>query len=613
MTEDEISFDRAVRGTCQAPDRREVWAWGAEFMDFGSTEAFKGHYNVENTPWTRDFLRAFRDPYVRELTFIGPPQESGKTFAAEIALLYRACNQPAKMAFNTTTNVKADGFAETKWKSAMSACSKISDRFSGDRHQKKRRRIVFKDGSFLIIQGAETPGNRQSDSIEVQVNDEVALWERPWLAQMHNRLRAYRETRKIVNISFGGVKGTEIHEHFQAGTQNEWSHVCPACGRPFQYVFDNRSPACNIKFDLAKAVLHPNGSLDLREFAKTVFVFCQNPVCGQRFEWSADLMAQLNSRGVYVPMNPGASREVESFHVNAFAIGRRPWAQILEPWVRMNLKGTIFAMEVLKEFVQMELAEFWEDRPIIVSTDLKLATYLRAEMIKPGAWPDEWVRMMAVDNQRGQHGDIPHRWFVCRAFARDGRTRLVDCGRLNEWEQVREKQHELGIPDWTAERPGPWVVVDRAYDPTQVDEVCSRFKWFGMLGQPTDEFVHGPRSPYAEQRMFFSEPRAIDIGFGTAEAGRNFAVYHLWSSERIQDLLAAIRQNAEQFALPSDLMEFAPEYADHINSHRQTMKMTPAGQEKLTWVKIGGWPDHLYDCESMLVVLGLMAGVFQRP
>ena len=69
----------------------------------------------------------------------------------------------------------------------------------------------------------------------------------------------------------------------------------------------------------------------------------------------------------------------------------------------------------------------------------------------------------------------------------------------------------------------------------------------------------------------------------------------------------------DQFGLPSDLMEFAPEYADHINSHRQTMKMDKTGQEKLSWIKIGGWPDHLYDCESEIVVLGLMAGVFQRP
>jgi len=612
MTQDQETFLQDIRDLFVEPDRRPIWQWAAEYIDLKSTEAFKGHYSVENTPWTRALLDAFANPYVREITFIAPPQESGKTFASQIAVLHRACNQPAKMAFNFPTNVKADTFSETKWQQSMNACSKIGERFSDNRHQKKRRRIIFRDGSYLIIQGAETAGNRQSDSFEVQVNDEVALWDRPWLAQMHNRLRAYRETRKIINISFGGVKGTEIDEHFRAGSQAEWSHHCPQCGRLFQYVFDLKSPKCNIRFDLSKAVLHADGSLDLTEFAKTVFVNCQHPHCGFKMAWSPDLLARLNQNGEFVPMNPTAPPEIVSFHVNSFAIGRRPWSQILEPWVRMNLKGSIFATEVLKEFVQMELAEFWEDRPIVVSSALKLGDYARGDILKPGAWKDEWIRLMAVDNQRGAHGDIPHRWFVCRAFARDGRTRLVDCGRVNEWEDIRTKQRELGVPDWTPERPGPWVVVDRAYDPTTVDEVCAKFEWFGMLGQPTDEFLHGPRSPYAGQRMLFTEPRAIDIGFGTPEAGRDFAVYYLWSSEKVQDLLAALRDNPEQFALPSDLMNFAPEYADHINSHRQTMKMQPTGQGKLTWVKIGGWPDHLYDCESMLVVLGLMAGVFRR-
>jgi hypothetical protein len=591
------------------PDRREIWDWAAENIDFGSTEAFKGRYSVENTPWTREILRCFRSPRVREITAIMPPQESGKTLAAQICLAWRAVNWPAKMQFNTETDGKAAQFSDTKFNQTIKACRVLRERFSENRHETTKLRIIFRDGSFLIIQGVEAPGNRQSDSIEVQINDEVHLWETPFLAQMHSRQRAFRDTRKTINISLGGNVGSELEERFRAGNQLEWSHPCPTCGKLFQYVFDRRNPASNIHFDLSKARLRDNGSLDLTEFAPTVHVTC--PHCKARIDWSDDLMARLNAAGQYVAKNPDANPEIVSMHVNAFAIGRRPWVQILEPWVKMTMRGGVFAMEQLQRFINEELVEFWEDRPIIVNEALTLGSYTRAEMRKPGAWAKEWIRVMTIDNQQGKHGDIPHRWFAARALSKDGESRLIDCGRLNEWDQVRAKQRELSIPDCTPELPGPWVGADRAHDPTAVDEICASYQWYGMLGQDTTEFPHGPQSFHDGKRLLFSEQRTIDTGFGTAEAGRTYALYYLWSSQRVQDLLARLRQTPDQWQLPSDIMEWCPEYADHINSHRQKSEVKPSGAQKLTWYCVSGHPDHLYDCESMIVVLMLMAGVLK--
>lgn len=605
--------EQIVRSQWPTTDRREIWDWAAEHVDFGNTESFKGHYNVENVPWTREMLRAFKNPYVRKITLLAPPQESGKTKGAEVCLAWRIKNAPAKMAFNTTTNTKAEQWSETRWRQMLVAVPSIEDNLTDNRHDKKKRRIVFRDGTFLLIQGAEVDANRQSDSIEVQINDEGHLWERPWMTQMHSRLRAYRETKKILNISLGGNKNSELHENFVEGNQGEWSHHCPQCHQVFQYVFDHRLPKCNIRFDLTKVVQHADGRLDLREFAKTIYVECPQPHCKHRMEYDEDRLVQMNRNGVYISMNPDANPENVSLHVNAFAIGRRPWVQILEPWVRLNLRGGVFSPEILRTFITEDLAEFWEDRPMVVSKEIRLGSYTRSQVITPGGWKDEWIRVMSVDNQRGAQGDIPHRWFVCRAVARDGRSRLVDCGRINEWSQVQDRQRALGVPEWSAARPGPWVVVDRRFNPVEVDEVLARHKWHGLMGTDLDEFVHSVNSPHAGLRMAFSEERYIDIGFGTGDQGRKHAIYHLWCSQKVQDMLAQLRDGkAEQWEVPSDIMDFCPEYAEHINSHRQVMEQTRTGQEKRVWKRIGGHPDHLLDCESMIVVLGLMAGVFKR-
>lgn len=599
------------------PDQREIFDWAGgtpplhadAAVNFGNSEAFKGRFDVNNVPWNREIMRCFRASHVREITYIAPPQESGKTKTAEVCMAHTIVKKPRKMAFNTVTNVKAKGWHDTRWRQMMTATPAIDGKLSSDPDDTTKTRIVFADQTFFLIQGAETEGNRQGDSVEVQVNDECHLWERPWLSEMHTRTRAYRETRKILNISLGGKKKSELHEKFLEGNQLEWSHHCPSCTRPFQYVFDQKSKGCNIHFDLTKVVMRPDGGWDWTEFDKTVFVSC--PHCKHRMEWSEELLAKMNAAGVYVARNPDANPEFVSAHVNAFAIGRRPWAEILRPWAKLYHRGGVFALEDLRKFICDDLAEFWEEKPIIVSKDLRLGSYKRADMLPGGiGWEKEWIRIMAVDNQHGSQGDIPHRWFVCRALARDGESRLVDAGRINEWSEVRARQKFLGVPDWTLERPGPWVVVDRRHNPTEVDAVCANFQWFGLMGHDVEFFAHGPESPHHGNQVLFSEGRRMDIGYGTAESGRRWAVYFLWSSHKVQDVFAVLRNGkGPKWEVPSDILDFCPEYAEQINSHRQVFETSAKdGATKRVWRKIG--PDHIYDVECEIVVLGLMAGVF---
>lgn len=607
-------IEQLVRESLPVPDRRPIEVWAADNVDFGNTEAYKGPYNVENVPQTRAILQAFQNPRVRKITAIMPPQESGKTKAAEVCLCWRICNYPAKTAFNTTTNVKAATWADTRWRQMMGACAALDEKFSDNRHDTSKRRIVWKDNSFLIIQGAELPANRQSDSIEVQINDECQLWEQPWLTQMQARLRAFRETGKILQIGLGGNMSTEWHNDYLNGNQGEWSHHCPKCAQLFQYRFNLRSTeGSNIRFDKRTVKVKPDGSLDFTEFRSTVHVLCT--VCGERIDYDEQKILRMNRHGQYVSMNKDASPENVSLHANAFAIGRRPWSEVLEPWIKATMGRSVFATSQLQQFITEELAEFWEERPIVVSKKVKQGDFTRREMRDPKFWKDEWLRLMSVDNQHGGRNDVAHRWFVCRAYAKDGSSRLVDCGRINEWEDVRKKQLELGVRDWTPELPGPWVVVDRQHDPAKVDEICARYRWFGMMGQDTEKYRHEKGTQFAPQEaqdFYFSDERTIDIGFGTIAGGRQIACYYLYSKQKIEDILALLRNgSAEAFEAPKDLEEFAPEYFEHINSHHQVMESSKNG-DKLVWRGIGHTPDHLYDCETELVVLGLMAGVFKR-
>lgn len=609
---------RILIDTLVLPERREIYDWAAEKVDFGNRYAFKGKFSVDNVPWTREIYRAWKNPYVREVTVVMPPQESGKTVAAETCMANTIATRPGNCAFNVKTNKKAEQWQEKRWSAINASCDDLRARLHPNPHKAKKGQIIFVDGTWLVMQGAEVDDNRQSDSVEYQWNDEVHLWLKPWLDQMHSRCLAYEETAKKMNLSIGGDEDTELHERFLAGNQLEWHHHCPECGQPFRYVFHSKHPLCNIRFDLTKVVEHKDGRLDLREFRKTVHAVCPLPHCGARIDYDKDLLKRLNRNAVYIPMNPDANPELVSIHVNAFAIGRRHWADILEPWVRMSVRGGVFAPDILRKFVTEPLAEFWKERPVMVSRDVKLGSYRRADVLRKGAWPDEWIRLMSIDNQRGSQGDIPHRWFTCRAFSKPDKngkckSRLVDCGRLNEWSECRAKQLELGVPDWTPELPGPWVVCDRRHNPTEVDEVCAKYKWFGLLGDSRNEFMHSSESPHDGKLMLFTEPREIDIGYGTIEQGRQHAVYFLYSTDKVQDIWEALRNGkGGDHEVPSDIMEFCPEYAEHVNSYRSVVESDRKGNEKRVWKRIGGWPDHLRDTEVQLTLLGLMAGLFKQ-
>lgn len=621
--------EELLRASAPLPDRREIWEWAGgskpdgsdAAVDFGNLYAHKGPYRVENTPWTREILRAFRDPRCREITAPMPPQESGKTLAAQVCIAERIVRKPACMQWNNVTNVKAKAFAETKWRQTVKSCAAVSARFSDDRHDTKKSLIIFRDSTYLMIQGAEVDANRQGDSAEVQVNDECQLWEEPWLEEMHTRTLSYRHTAKKLNLGLGGTTGTAWHTRWIESSQGEWSHRCPECRRLFQYRFNMRSrTGSNIHFDPTRIKVQTDGTIDFTDFHPTVYVTCPHEHCSHRLDYDEHLLARLNRNGEYVHANPAAQPTHIGVHANSFAIGAEPWGKIVEPWIRATIGRSVFATSLLKKFIQARLAEFWEERPIIVKKDAKIGDYTRAEARVVGFWKDEWIRVMAIDNQLGAQGDIPHRWFLAVAFSQRGEMRVIDCGRLNEWEDVRKKQLELGIPDWTPARPGPWVVCDRRHKPVEVDEICARYRWFGMLGTDSEEFLHPAGSPWEGQKVIFSDVRQIELGFGkTPEAanalvaeGRSVACYYLYAKQKIEDILATIRAGkAEPLEWPRDIEEFCPEYSTHMNSHHQVTESTKNG-DRLVWRGIGHTPDHLLDCATEVVVMGLMAGVFKR-
>jgi hypothetical protein len=146
------------------------------------------------------------------------------------------------------------------------------------------------------------------------------------------------------------------------------------------------------------------------------------------------------------------------------------------------------------------------------------------------------------------------------------------------------------------------VVVDAGFDTALVYERCARNGWTASHGSGQDGFYHmdGGR----RVKKFVSK-------IETAVAGSDNlrAFYFFFSNEGIKDKLASLRQPgaAPKWEVPRDVSE---DYRKHMLSEmKKDIVNAKTKQVEARWVKIGGRPNHLWDCECIALASAMLAGV----
>src|SRR5207245_1234492 len=82
---------------------------------------------------------------------------------------------------------------------------------------------------FFRMQGAFIPDNLDSDTIPLQINEEVHAWEPGHLKKARNRSTAVWNF-KSGDISNAGKRGDQLDQAFSDGTMQYWQVKCPGCG-----------------------------------------------------------------------------------------------------------------------------------------------------------------------------------------------------------------------------------------------------------------------------------------------------------------------------------------------------------------------------------------------
>jgi len=149
------------------------------------------------------------------------------------------------------------------------------------------------------------------------------------------------------------------------------------------------------------------------------------------------------------------------------------------------------------------------------------------------------VKMLTLDVQLV----APKFWFVVRAWNRD--SRLVDCGWMDDWDQVRAKQVEHGITD-------NHVGIDSGFSAEEVYDAC--LKWGALVTMPNAIPLWRGWMPTKgfERREQWTDaksksPRPWNLGSAALPHNRFRMPLLEYSSSNLMDMLARLRTGAAPY------------------------------------------------------------------
>lgn len=600
-------------------DRRPIVEWAHDNIRFqAGLHSFPGPFDVSNLPWTRRIYEAWKDPKVRRIVVSGAPQSSGKTVAAQVCMAWQATNDPAPIGFYSNTDSNAKFFSDTRWKQMKDSCAPLNAKIAKDLKQQ----VMFKDGSFLLMLGAESKANRQSHTFRVIVKDEAWMYDAGAGGEIDKRKDSFNRTGdwKIIELGTGGVAKSEFAENHGKGTREVWEVPCPHCGGYHDYKW-RKDDGGVFRWDLKLA--DDGKTVDIEKTLDTLHVEC--PHCHEKITWSQSGRVAANARGRWRATNEQADPSIVSITIPAFASGEE-WRPHVRKWIELGHGRSVGKKKALQDFIMLVLAEFWEDVQTVEKQDLPHGDYCRDDMLNgKWLWPDgterEVLRLATADYQHGAQGDSEHLWFVVRAYAENGDSRLVDCGRVNGFSDLAVRWEAAGVkPAPDGNHINSRGFVDIAFNENVILDDLMLHQWMGIRGEDRDTRNRGGSFPHTFKKgdtgetftvwKNFSEVKWRAVGVGrSGGSGQYVPAYHI-NNQGIQDILFELRGGRSvTWEVPSDIEEFCPEYAKHLGSHVRRNVARDGDKPDFRWQAVSP-QDHLYDCEKYQIGAALIYDLY---
>lgn len=548
------------------------------------------------TPWMREPMEILGDPATRTDTIVGPVQ-SGKSVIGECAnCFWLATQSHADIQYNWENDEKALERWDKRIERILKACPPVARLWPADNRKAKRGLVIFPHGN-LTVQGVWQPDNLDSDSIRFQINEEIHNWEPGRLAKAYNRTTAFWNS-VIINISNAGKMGDQLHQAYEAGTQQLWEVKCPGCGKysAMRTRWEDKHPELGgLRYD-ADGCRRENGTYDYNKLAPRIRY--QFGCCGQTVSDSPLERRRLSLSGRYSdPQNSGAHVSNRSYTLEAVSVDYIPWLKLIQEKHQALRAMRLGDPEPWKRYLQERECRFWdpEERPLVGKITLSVGVKKNREGLK-----DKVARFASLDRQSGarEKGETPYWWLVIRDVDAGGNSLLVFEGKLETDEDAAAviKAHEV--------RPTA-VVADSGFDTMHVYKFCLKHGYNAIKGSDSAFFNHEDGG-----RRIFSPERPLHqmVGDGpTQDDPVDEPEFWLYSKQGIRDRLWWLRAAPEvKWQVPDDVSE---DYQAHMEAEEQATRKSPQTGEVITFYKQLKIRNDLLVCECYIAMQMEMAGL----
>ena len=547
--------------------------WASENVNFPNSDR-ASRFDASVAPWLNDPLLAASDDETTQI-FLRAPTGGGKTTMMETIACFIVAQKSGPTLFVGQTDDMVKDWTESRLMPIFNDCRPVKELFPQDRHALRKTTILFPH--MVLFAGGANMTNLQEKSMRYCIGDEVWRWKGGMIKELKARHHD-RWNRKTILVSQGWDAGHEADPEWESGTREAWGWECSKCGNWQRYLFES------IKY---VADRDERGNVFWDKVQDSVRMVCEH--CKHEYQDTAAVRRDLSTRSSYRSLNPHPVRGHKSYEYPAYAVWWIPWFTIVKEWIEANDAKNIGNTEPLKQFVQKRKAQTWQNEITSDLPEISVGEFSKTEFLEGQKIDGEHRRFLCVDKQRD------HFWCIVRAFRIDGSSMLLHESRPLTWETIDAIQSQFEIQPRC-------VVVDAGYDTPLVYEQCARRNWTASHGSGQDGFYHmegGRRT-----RRFVSKIEGAQAGSDGLKCA-----YFFFSNEKIKDKLSSLRQPEAtlKWEVPRDVSD---NYRKQMLSEmKKDIVNAKTKQIEQRWVRIGGRPNHLWDCECIAIASAMLAGV----
>ena len=565
----------AYRSAIQDRIKQAPAAWCEKNVKlFRSTDA--RFYTPAFTPWWNEPMEEVMND-ANKVVCVTTPVGSGKSTMIEGLTCYIQATEPSPMLISGQTNEDVRDWAETGLWETLKHCEPLKYKLPTQRGKWRKMELIMPRSSIHLT-GANVSG-LQSKSVRWAIADEAWMFKKGSLGHLLNRLHRRQNGRAIcvgqagfVEYAEGGeVLGDDFTLLHHQGEQREWMFKCPSCGTVQPYTLDQvRMPEEGTNAERAMAMRYE----------------CQNEDCKEQFQDDPKTRRALCDSSKFVKTRDALLPGHISFHLNAFALWRSPWRDIVLEWLGGQDAMRQGLTVPLQQFTQKQMAEPWDDALTIERPDL--------DFLENGKSISDFAEGQRIDREVIRFATIDvgrdHYWLGIRAWRPDGSSVGIYYSLVNTSEMLHQLCQDYGVnPKCT--------YIDSGYEAGKVYDLCGRYGWRAIKGNGVVTGFKHPKPGGTEEKIFSRTQ------FARSTNRKRVDLYHI-AVNPVKDVLARLRSGEyAAWQVPEDIGE---DWIAQIDSEEREEFVHPTTKQLATrWRRVKR-ANHAWDCEVYQVAAAIM-------